>query len=227
MARLDAVGTAPDLVASLVGRIGMLRGSNFGLVWHVDVDVDPVSTANTPMRLPAHTDLPTRETPPGFQFLHCLSNEVSGGRSTMTDGLAVASALEADEPDVFDALTTLEWVFFNRSTSNDHRWAGPFIDRGDGRVPHTFRGFHPVRAFPAMAPSEVDRGYRALRRFGQLANDPAFQMRYPFRPGDVVAFDNRRWLHARTGYSSDERRHLQGCYIDIDAVRSAVRMHRD
>ena len=42
------------------------------------------------------------------------------------------------------------------------------------------------------------------------------------RPGELVAFDNRRVLHGRRAFRSTARRHLQGCYVDIDAIRSAA-----
>ena len=42
------------------------------------------------------------------------------------------------------------------------------------------------------------------------------------RPGELVAFDNRRVLHGRRAFRSSTRRHLQGCYIDIDAIRSTA-----
>jgi len=226
VSRLENAPVEPNHVGAVVARIGELRGSNFGRIWHVDVDVDPVSTANTSLRLPAHTDLPTRETPPGFQFLHCLDNDVDGGLSTMTDGLAVARTLADTNPDAWEALRTLEWVFFNRAKDHDHRWRGPFVDRGDGRIPYSFRSFHPVRAFPAMDPADVGRSYRALRAFAELANSPHFQMRYPFRPGDIVAFDNRRILHGRDSFEVGAigRRRLHGTYMDTDEVYSRLRV---
>jgi len=226
VARLENTPADPRHLEAVVARIGELRGSNFGRIWHVDVDVDPVSTANTSLRLPAHTDLPTRETPPGFQYLHCIENDVDGGASTMTDGLAVAEHLRATEPDALEALRTLEWVFFNRAQDHDHRWTGPFVDDGDGRIPYTFRAFHPVRAFPAMDPNEVGRGYAALRTFAEVANSERFQMRYPFRVGDIVAFDNRRVLHGRDSFDvgSGGRRRLHGTYMDTDEVYSRLRV---
>ena len=41
-------------------------------------------------------------------------------------------------------------------------------------------------------------------------------------PGDCAVFDNTRILHARTGFASSGRRHLQGCYADLDGIESAV-----
>ena len=237
--RLEGCSTATDAsgavgagaaeagaLARVAERIGAMRDSNFGLTWHVDVDITPASLANTGQRLAPHTDLPTREVPPGLQLLHCVENSVEGGWSTMADGLAIAEHLRSHEPDAFEALTTLEWVFFNRSPDHDHRWQGPVIDQGDGRVPYTYRAFHPVRAFPAMAATDVERAYAALRTLGTAASSDRFQMRYPFRPGDIVAFDNRRVLHGRDAFEPrpGTRRRLIGTYIDTDEFYSRLRV---
>lgn len=225
VARLTGLPCEREIVGLVGARIGALRDSNFGLTWHVSVDLDPNSTANTNSRLPAHSDLPTRETPPGFQLLHCLENDVAGGQSTMTDGLAVGQYLQTAEPDVFRWLTTLEWTFFNRDSNHDHRWTGPIIDKGDGRIPWTFRAFHPVRGFPAMASDALDDAYYSLRRFGDIANSDEFQIRYDLEPGDLIAFDNRRILHGREAFESREGiRQLRGTYLDTDEVYSRMRV---
>lgn len=224
--RLAGCGTDPGTVAEVAGRIGAMRDSNFGLTWHVDVDITPTSLANTGQRLAPHTDLPTREVPPGLQLLHCVENSVDGGWSTMADGLAIAHYLRDHEPDAFDALTALEWVFFNRSPDHDHRWQGPVIDSGDGRIPYTYRAFHPVRAFPAMAPENMDRAYASMRVLSTMSGSDRFQMRYPFRPGDIVVFDNRRVLHGRDAFEPrpGTRRRLIGTYMDTDEFYSRMRV---
>lgn len=44
-----------------------------------------------------------------------------------------------------------------------------------------------------------------------------------FHPdGHRAVFDNTRVLHARTGFAGGGRRHLQGCYADLDGIESAV-----
>ena len=222
----DASWAEAGTLAQAAGRIGAMRDSNFGLTWHVDVDITPASLANTGQRLAPHTDLPTREVPPGLQLLHCVENTVEGGWSTMADGLAIAEHLRVREPDAFEALTTLEWVFFNRSPQHDHRWQGPVIDTGDGRVPFTYRAFHPVRAFPAMEPKDMDRAYAAMRVLSTTAGSNGFQMRYPFRPGDIVVFDNRRVLHGRDAFEPrpGTRRRLIGTYMDTDELYSRLRV---
>ena len=219
-----------DFHEHLAERIGAIRDTNFGPIWDVMADItlagsdDTNSTANTNLRLGPHTDLPTRETPPGFQFLHCVLNEADGGNSTMADGAAVVEALRSEHPDDYDALTTLKWIFFNRGPNIDHRWSGPFIDLGVDGAPLTLRAFYPVRAFPDMAPADRPRAYAAMTRFSQMAASDRFQIDYPFQPGDLIGFDNRRILHGRDSFESGGRRHLRGIYIDQDEVRSTARV---
>ena len=230
IARLRKLGTDHDTALRIGGRIGAVRDTNFGPIWDVKADIDLAgrdesnSTANTTLRLGPHTDLPTRETPPGFQFLHCVANTTEGGHSTMADGAAVVAHLAEHHPDDYEALCTLRWIFFNRGPNIDHRWSGPMIDHGVTGTPLTLRAFYPLRAFPDMDPADVPRAYAAARRFARVAADDRFQMRYPFAPGDLVGFDNRRVLHGRDAYSSGGRRHLRGIYIDQDEVRSFARV---
>ncbi len=230
LVRLENCPLDENFTYDLVSRLGAIRDTNFGPVWDVRADIelagaaDTNSTANTNLRLGPHTDLPTRETPPGFQFLHCVRNEAQGGNSTMADGAAVVAALEAEHPEHYEALTTLNWVFANRGPGIDHRWTGPFIDLGVDGSPLTLRAFYPVRGFPDMAPEDMPRAYAAMRCFSQMADSDRFKISSPFRPGDLVGFDNRRVLHGRDAFESGGHRHLRGTYIDHDEVRSSMRV---
>lgn len=224
LCRLIDTPTTPDFVGELVGRVGPIRDTNFGHVWSVRASPDPDSTANTGLDLGQHTDLPTREVPPGFQFLHCIENTVVGGWSRQSDGLAVVDAIRSEHPDAYDALTTLPWVFGNRSPDADHRWVGPIIDHVDGRSPLTLRAFYPVRSAPLMDAADIPRAYESLRIFADVARDERFQVRYPFRPGDLIGFDNRRVLHGRDAFESSGDRHLRGCYADHDDLHSRLRV---
>lgn len=225
IARLVGLGTGEDVVGDVGQRIGTLRDTNFGVTWAVSADIDPTSTANTALPLPPHADLPTRETPPGFQLLHCRVNDSSGGLSHMSDGYAVAAHLQENEPDVYEILSRAEWVFFNRSPDHDHRWTSPVFDHGVDRAPLTFRAFHPLRGFPAMPEKDLPKAYEALRRFSALAASDEFQLRSDWCPGEIVFFDNRRILHGRGPFNETRgRRVLRGCYIDHDEVYSRLRL---
>lgn len=225
LGRLVNTPATDEFLPELIGRIGPIRASNFGLLFTVRARQQADSTAYTGLRLGQHTDLPTRETPPGYQFLHCLENTVSGGWSRMTDGLTVVAELAARYPDDHDALTTLNWGFLNRSPTEEHRWVGPLIDHSQGPLPLTLRAFYPVRAYPHMDRADVPRAYAALRRFSQVAHDERFQLSYPFEPGVLVGFDNRRILHGRDGFEPGAgSRVLQGCYLDHDDLFSRYRI---
>ncbi len=224
--RLVNTPSTLEFVGNLVGSVGPIRDTNFGPVWSVRASPTPDSTANTGLDLGQHTDLPTRETPPGFQFLHCIENTVAGGWSRQSDGLAVVDALRIEQPAAYDALTTLEWVFGNRSPDADHRWIGPIIDHVGSRSPLTLRAFYPVRSAPHMAAADIPRAYESLAVFATMARDPRFQLSYPFRQGDLIGFDNRRILHGRDAFEGFGDRHLRGCYADHDDIFSRLRVLR-
>ena len=52
-------------------------------------------------------DLPWFETPPGYQFLHCLINSAEGGDSSAVDGFAVADYLRKNEKEIFETLVNV------------------------------------------------------------------------------------------------------------------------
>ena len=226
---LEKSPTQEGYLLELAERIGPVRDSNFGMMWDVKADVELVgdattnSTANTGLRLGPHSDLPTREIPPGFQFLHCLINKADGGESTLTDGAALMEALERDHPEALELLSTRHWIFFNRGPGIDHRWSAPIIDYLPGCDTPTIRAFYPVRAFPAMAKEDVSRSYDALRLFHRMADQPEFELKFRLTAGDIMCFDNRRVLHGRDAFTGSGKRHLQGVYIDRDEIMSRAR----
>jgi gamma-butyrobetaine dioxygenase len=69
--------------------------------------------------------------------------------------------------------------------------------------------------------------YAAYRRFAALLREPRFQLKCRLATGDLVAFDNQRTLHGRTGFSSAKfPRHLRGCYLTRDSVYSQAALLR-
>ena len=226
---VERAPTKPGFLNELAARIGPVRDSNFGLLWDVKADVNLAgdaktnTTANTGLRLGPHTDLPTREIPPGFQFLHCLINEADGGESTLTDGAALVEELRATHPEDYEILSTRRWVFFNRGPGIDHRFSAPIIDTLGGEGIPTIRAFYPVRAFPDMPDAQVADAYAALRRFHELADEPRFELTFRLGSGEIMCFDNRRVMHGRKAFSGSGQRHLQGVYIDRDEILSRAR----
>ena len=81
---------------------------------------------------------------------------------------------------------------------------------------------------PMAAPAErMGPAYQALRRIFALSRDPRFQVRYGYRPGDLVLFDNRRLMHGRAAFDpSAGARWLQGIYLERDELHSRLRILR-
>ncbi|MGY4728306.1 TauD/TfdA family dioxygenase [Burkholderia pyrrocinia] len=222
---VEGVPAERGRVDEIARRVGLIRESNFGVLFDVESKPRPDSNAYTSLNLPPHTDLPTRELQPGVQFLHCLANDATGGDSVFLDGFALADALRREHPADFEQLASTPFEFWNKSANSDYRCSAPVIGldaRGnvtEVRVANFLRG-------PLDAPAgSVAAVYRAYRRFLALAREPRFRVQRRLRAGDMWAFDNRRVLHARTEFDpSTGRRHLQGCYVDRDELLSRWRV---
>ena len=224
---LRNLSTEPDTVQSVAHRFGPIRESHFERVFNVVSRADADSNAYTSDELPAHTDMPTRETPHGLQLLHCLVNQATGGEAIMVDGFRIAEDLRQAHRRDFDILSTLPWTFANRAGETDYRWSAPLfeLDKGDRLISVRLASF--LRA-PLMAEfDQVEPAYRALRHFIAMTYEPKYRMTFDYAPGDLVIFDNRRVLHARGAFDPNSgNRHLQGTYIDRDDLYSTLRMLR-
>ena len=63
--------------------------------------------------------------------------------------------------------------------------------------------------------------YQAYRLFARILKRPQLELVFRLEPGDCVVMQNDRTLHGRTAFDPGRgRRHLQGCYIDGDAMES-------
>ena len=68
--------------------------------------------------------------------------------------------------------------------------------------------------------------YAAYRRLGEIVDDPAVAISFKLDPGECFIVDNRRVLHARRAYAGSGNRWLQGCYGDMDGLRSTLAVLR-
>jgi gamma-butyrobetaine dioxygenase len=222
---LRGVPTEPGSVLAVARRFGFPRDTNFGLLFDVRSVPNPSDLAYTGLALAPHTDNPYRDPVPGVQLLHCLANRASGGLSTLVDGLAVSAALRARDPDAHRILSTqpVRWAYTHGDTHLvDY---APVLEHDAGGQFSGIR-FSPKLDFVPLLPvARLDAFYAARRLLNRLLRSDAFEIRFLLREGDLLMFDNRRLLHGRTGFDPREGlRHLQGCYIDLDAPRSLYRV---
>jgi gamma-butyrobetaine dioxygenase len=221
---IQNLATDPERILEVARRFGYVRETNFGRYFEVYSRPGSNDLAYRPVPLGAHTDNPYREPVPGVQLLHCLVNETSGGWSTLVDSLAVAAALEAEDPQGLELLASIPVQFRFIDAQEELIERRPIVQRdATGRM--TGVHYSPrLDYLPLLDAATLRRFQRARRRLSELFADPRFELRFPLRPGELMMFDNSRVLHGRTAYDPNEgRRHLQGCYIDLDGPRSLFR----
>lgn len=206
-------------------RVGHLRETNFGLTFEVMSKPDPNNLAYTSDALPLHTDLTNQELPPGYQFLHCLANEATGGGSTFCDGVAVAQDLRSRDPEAFETLSTVTvpFRFHDRDTDIRSRKAVITLDTR-GEVSEICFNAH-LADILDLDPAQMKAFYRAYRLFMQMTRDPAYGIALRLSGGEMVVFDNRRVMHGRQSFDpSTGFRHLHGCYVDRGEWDSRIRV---
>ncbi|WP_084784118.1 TauD/TfdA family dioxygenase [Marinobacterium aestuarii] len=216
-----------EAVVETAERIGYLRRTNFGLTFDVRSVPKPSNQAYTADALPLHTDLPNHETPPGYQFLHCLNNESSGGESIFVDGFRVLEDIRVNAPEAFELLANQQIPFRFHDDDYDIREHRPVISLNYlGEVTELKYNAHLADIFdlPEDVMHEYYLAYRLLMR--QL-RDPRYMIQLRLGGGDMVVFDNRRVLHGRRQFDpSTGLRHLRGTYVDRTEFRSRLRVLR-
>ena len=218
------VPTEPGTVLDVGRTLGFVRETNYGDLFDVIARPDPANLADTAVGLPLHTDNPYRDPCPTVQLLHCLRSDGDGGASRFSDGLAGAERLRHLHPHLFDRLVSTPVLFRYHGDGGDLRARRPLIDVApDGEVRGVAVNHRSMEA-PDLDDASVDEFYEAYAAFVEILDAPDAVAELTMGPGDLVVFDNRRVLHGRTAFEVTGPRHLQGCYIDIDALYSRTRV---
>tara|TARA_B100001123_G_scaffold389996_1_gene467201 strand:+ start:2918 stop:4066 length:1149 start_codon:yes stop_codon:yes gene_type:complete len=231
---ISIVKNAPTEKNSLfpvLNRISHTRETFFKTPFEViNIVKKPNNSAYTAHALRNHLDLPYFETPPGYQFLHCLINNSEGGMSSAVDGFAVAEYLRKNEKDVFDILTRVPLIW------KDNDWTQETI-----RIAHSTpitltkdKDYNDIRFSVANMdaldchPNIMEQVYEAHHKFGTLLHDDKFNIKFNLEPGDIFSFNNRRVLHGRTAFNPNSgNRHLQGYYMDRDEIIGRLNFFKD
>jgi gamma-butyrobetaine dioxygenase len=218
-----ALPVEPGTVLTVARSFGYVRTTNYGDLFDVRVEPQPVNLAFTARAIAPHTDNPYREPVPGIQLLHCLKSSPGGGENVLIDGFAAAGRLRDEDPRAFATLTSTPRTFKYEDAETWLRASGPIItvnSRGEVRaIRWNDRSIEP----PAVEPQEVAEVYRAMRRFAAILDEADLHVHVTLGPGDCIVFDNTRILHARTAFEGGGgARHLQGCYADLDGLASTV-----
>lgn len=201
---------------------GYVRETNYGRLFEVRTQVNPTNLAFTGLGLQAHTDNPYRDPVPTVQILYCLENSAEGGENMVVDGFACAQRLREESPHWFDLLSRYCARFeYAGSGGVCLRARRPMIElNADGELIGVRFNNRSAAAITDVPFEDMAEYYAAYRRLGEIIDDPAMEVSFKLAPGECFIVNNTRVLHARKGYSGAGSRWLQGCYADMDGVRS-------
>ena len=208
----------------IVDLFGFVRETNYGRLFEVRTEVNPVNLAYTGLGLQAHTDNPYRDPVPTLQILACLENSAAGGENMVIDGFAAALRLKSENPRWFDLLAGYPMRFAYAGSAGVALHARrPMIELSPDGALQGVR-FNSRSAAPCVDVPFDDMGewYAAYRRFSEIIDDPEMEVTFKLAPGEAFIVDNTRVLHARKGYSGKGSRWLQGCYADKDGLLSTL-----
>lgn len=211
-------------IFEVVALFGFVRETNYGRLFEVRTVENPNNLAFTSLGLSPHTDNPYRHPAPTLQLLHCLQSEDSGGESILVDGFSIAEKMRAEFPTLFERLaaTPVRFQFHDERCYLEAETTLIGLSP-QGTIRHVRCNNRSMRAFDPGAETTPEY-YEAYLKFMQLAEEPEYQLVFQLKPGDLILMDNERVMHGRKEYSSAGGRHLQGCYADMDGLRSKYAM---
>ncbi|MFF7634461.1 phosphonate degradation HD-domain oxygenase [Kitasatospora sp. NPDC008050] len=220
-------------VLDVAASFGYVRQTNYGELFDVRVEPNPNNLAFTSVAISPHTDNPYRDPVPTLQLLHCLENAATGGDSGLVDGFQAAALLRTEAPADFEVLTRTLVPFVFRDRGTELRADRPLIETDPlGRIREVRFNNRSIGRLRLPA-AELDAFYAAYRKFAAITLRPELQLEFRLDSGDCLIFDNVRLLHARTAFepggtsqtpegAGGGRRHLQGCYADLDGLAATL-----
>ena len=223
-ARLSGGPVEDQALFKVVDLFGYVRETNYGRLFEVRTEVNPVNLAYTGLGLQAHTDNPYRDPVPTVQVLYCLESSAQGGENMVVDGFTVVEKLQRENPEWFDVLSRY-CVRFEYSGSDGVmlRARKPMIELApDGELIAVRFNNRSAAAITDVPFEQMELFYAAYRRMAEIIEDESMEVTFRLNPGDCFVVDNTRVLHARKAYSGSGTRWLQGCYADKDALYSKL-----
>jgi len=216
----------PEATKALLERVTYIRHTVFGGFWDFTANMEHKDTAYTTLAIGPHTDGTYSFDAPGYQMLHCLAFNGTGGENVFVDGFKVAEIMRRDHPAAYRLLTEIEITGqYIDNERNVHLQASRPLFRLNKAGELVQVSYNNYDRAPFYLPADQTAAlYRALKIFASHISDPRMQYRRRLAPGDAVMFDNWRALHARDAYQGYRR--LCGAYLNKEDVESRLRRLR-
>ena len=223
---VEGVPGTPEATQAVAARLAYTRHTIFGGYWDFTANLEHKDTAYTSMAIGPHTDGTYSFDAPGYQMLHCLAAQCTGGENVLIDGFRIAEIMRRDSPAEFQLLTeiAIPGQYIDEGRGIHLMARRPLFRVGDSGtlVQVSYNNYD--RAPFALPPQRQRAFYRALASFNALCNDVSLQYRRRLLPGSVLLFDNWRVLHARDAYTGYRR--LAGVYLNKEDIESRLRSLR-
>ena len=221
---LTNVPTEDNFIIKFANSIGSVRRTNFGEFFNVRSVPNPNDLAYTSLALSPHTDNPYRKPVPCVQLLHCITNNVSGGNSTLVDGYTVSEKIKEDYPEYYEILSSVKVKFKFIDNTVVLEDMSELIKLDEKNNFKQVRFSPRLDYAPILEKSKLDLFYKARNKISELYNSDKYKVEFKLENGDLLMMDNHRLLHGRTKYDVNEGdRYLQGCYIDFDSTEGKLR----
>ena len=163
----------------------------------------------------------TKVATPPFENNCYLLRCTATGDTLLVDGFHAAEILRREDPAAFELLCRQPMNFRYADAHTELRARQALVSTDIDGVVRAVH-FNNRSADWLDAPADVAQAwYQAYRAFARILKRPELELVFRLAPGDCVVMQNDRTLHGRTAFDpSLGRRHLQGCYIDGDAMES-------
>ena len=222
--KLNGGPVEDQALMKVVDLFGFVRETNYGRHFEVRTEVNPTNLAYTGLGLQAHTDNPYRDPVPTVQVLYCLESSAAGGENMVVDGFRVAERIKEENEDWFNVLADHNARFEYAGEEGVHLASRrPMIELApDGSLQGVRFNNRSAAAITDVPFEKMAIYYEAYRRMGEIVDDPDMEVTFRLEPGESFIVDNTRVMHARKAYSGTGLRWLQGCYADMDGLRSTL-----
>lgn len=227
-------------VAKLATKFGYIKETFYGKLFNVKTEPNAKNIANTDVFLPLHMDLCYYESPPGLQLLHFIQNSTTGGENVFADSFLAAQHIRSTDPEAYEALKSVP-ITFHYDNADEYYYylrplivEDPYVKNSDGEAQikdvnysPPFQGPFEFHVTSDDNPHLYNSFIRGMVAFEDFVNDPSNQYVVKIPENSCVIFDNRRVLHSRLKFSTDNggERWLMGCYVDGDSFRSKLRIY--
>lgn len=232
IALLNNLPTEPETLRAVAANFGPTRNTHFGDLFDIrSLPDDQLGTgqdigATSCNAQSPHTDEGWRHSPPGISLMHCLHADPSGGGASIyVDGIAAAESLRESEPEAFEFLASVPLNFAaERNPEERFRSRARVIAVDDDGVVRGIRITDRTLLQPDLPVEQVEPAYRAIGKFYRILLSGQYSLERLLQPGEVVAFDNHRVLHARRAFNPQAgERWIQQLSIDREEFQNIFR----